>query len=100
MAVQYTNAGIEGLTFSDSTGNVYCQKWFRCLINVFYSYVTNKTLEQEQNNTLNVLDITINRCNVKSEWQLRISVYVGNPEPQIVLFPLIPATNIPWIDFY
>ena len=57
-------------------------------------------MEQEQNNTLNVLDITINRCNVKSEWQLRISQYVENPELQIVLFPLIDATNIPWIGFY
>jgi hypothetical protein len=34
------------------------------------------TLEQEQNNTLNFfLDIKINRCNVKPEWQLRISIH-------------------------
>jgi hypothetical protein len=33
------------------------------------------TLEQEQNNTLNFLDMKINRCNVKSEWQFRISIY-------------------------
>jgi hypothetical protein len=99
MVVQCTNAGIQGLTSSDSTGIVYCERWFSCSINIFYSYITNKTLEQEQNNTLKVLDITINRCNVESEWQLRISLYVGNPELQIVLFPLILATNIPWIGF-
>jgi len=33
------------------------------------------TLEKEQNNTLNFLDIKINRCYVKSEWQFRISIY-------------------------
>jgi hypothetical protein len=32
------------------------------------------TLEKEQNNTLKFLDIKINRCNVKSERQFRISV--------------------------
>jgi hypothetical protein len=46
------------------------------------SSIINKTLEQEENN---VLDITINRCNVKSEWEFRISLYVVNPELQIVL---------------
>jgi len=33
------------------------------------------TLEQEQNITLNVLDITVNRYDSQSEWPFRISIF-------------------------
>jgi hypothetical protein len=33
------------------------------------------TPEQEQNNSLSFLDVTIDKCNIKSEWQFRISIY-------------------------
>jgi len=33
------------------------------------------TLEKEQNITLNLLDITINRNDAQSEWQFRISIF-------------------------
>jgi hypothetical protein len=42
----------------------------------------NKTLEQEENN---ILDITINSCKVKSEWEFRMSLHVENPKLQIAL---------------
>jgi len=32
-------------------------------------------MEKEENITLNVLDITINRYNAQSEWQFRISTF-------------------------
>jgi len=42
---------------------------------ITFSQNIDFTLEKEQNDTLNFLDIKINRCNVKSEWQFRISLY-------------------------
>ena len=50
-------------------------------------------LEQEQNNTLNFLAITINRCNAESEWQFRFYIY-RKPTTSHCIIPYVSCHSI------